>query len=83
MQLKNLWNEKNVTLSFEVFPNKKDSDFETVRAAADVSLLDCSGRRLQHFKPQNSEFTIDLSGLPAGTYLLHSQGLTRTLVKHR
>ena len=29
MQLKNLWNEKNVTLSFEVFPNKKDSDFET------------------------------------------------------
>jgi len=36
MQLKNLWNEKNVTLSFEVFPNKKDSDFETVRAAAEA-----------------------------------------------
>ena len=36
MQLKNLWNEKNVTLSFEVFPNKKDSDFETVRATAEA-----------------------------------------------
>ena len=35
MQLKNLWNEKDVTLSFEVFPNKKDSDFETVREAAE------------------------------------------------
>lgn len=64
------------------FPNPASGRI-TVRAAADVSLLDCSGRRLQHFKNQNSEFTIDLSGLPAGTYLLHSQGLTRTLVKHR
>ena len=36
MQLKNLWKEKNVTLSFEVFPNKKDSDFETVRSAAEA-----------------------------------------------
>ena len=36
MQLKNLWKEKNVTLSFEVFPNKKDSDFETVRATAEA-----------------------------------------------
>ena len=35
MQLKNLWNERPVTLSFEVFPNKKDSDFETVRDAAE------------------------------------------------
>lgn len=35
MQLKNLWNEKNVTLSFEVFPNKKHSDFETVRDAVE------------------------------------------------
>ena len=36
MQLKNLWKEKNVTLSFEVFPNKKDSDFESVRATAEA-----------------------------------------------
>ena len=36
MQLKKLWKEKNVTLSFEVFPNKKDSDFETVRATAEA-----------------------------------------------
>ena len=35
MQLKNLWNEKEVTLSFEVFPNKKDSDFAAVRDAAE------------------------------------------------
>ena len=36
MHLKNLWNEKSVTLSFEVFPNKKDTDFESVRASADT-----------------------------------------------
>jgi len=36
MHLKNLWNEKRVTLSFEVFPNKKDTDFESVRASAEA-----------------------------------------------
>ena len=35
MKLSNLWNEKSVTLSFEVFPPKKDSDFDTVRFAAE------------------------------------------------
>ena len=64
------------------FPNPA-FDRITVRAAAEVSLLDCSGHLLQHFENQNSEFTIDLSGLPAGTYLLHTQGHTRPLVKHR
>ena len=35
MKLSNLWNEKSVTLSFEVFPPKKDTDFDTVRFAAE------------------------------------------------
>lgn len=40
MQLQNLWNEKDVTLSFECFPPKKDSDFTTVRSAvAQIALL--------------------------------------------
>lgn len=35
MKLKNLWEEKGVTLSFEVFPPKRDSDWETVRTAVE------------------------------------------------
>ncbi len=35
MKLSNLWNEKSVTLSFEVFPPKKDSDFDSDRFAAE------------------------------------------------
>ena len=35
MQLKDLWKEKEVTLSFEAFPPKKDSDFASVRSAVE------------------------------------------------
>ena len=33
MKLSNLWKEKDVTLSFEAFPPKKDSDFDSVATA--------------------------------------------------
>lgn len=35
MKLSEFWKEKPVTLSFEAFPPKKDSDFETVRFAVE------------------------------------------------
>lgn len=35
MKLSNLWKDGRVSLSFEVFPPKKDSDFATVRAAVE------------------------------------------------
>ena len=35
MKLSNLWQEKNVTLSFEAFPPKRDSDFDYVRFAVE------------------------------------------------
>lgn len=36
MKLDQLWEDKEVTLSFEVFPPKKDSDFATVRGAVEA-----------------------------------------------
>lgn len=35
MKLRDLWKEKEVTLSFEAFPPKKDSDFDSVRFAVE------------------------------------------------
>lgn len=35
MKLSTLWKEKTVTLSFEAFPPKKDSDFDSVRFAVE------------------------------------------------
>lgn len=35
MKLSNLWKEKEVTLSFEAFPPKKDSDFASVAIAVE------------------------------------------------
>ena len=35
MKLSNLWKEKDVTLSFEAFPPKKDSDFDSVATAVE------------------------------------------------
>ncbi|MGM9565325.1 methylenetetrahydrofolate reductase [Evtepia sp.] len=35
MELSTLWKEKTVTLSFEAFPPKKDSDFDSVRFAVE------------------------------------------------
>ena len=35
MKLRDLWKEKDVTLSFEAFPPKKDSDFDSVRFAVE------------------------------------------------
>ena len=40
MKLKDLWKEKDVTLSFEAFPPKKDSDFVSVAlAVAEIARL--------------------------------------------
>ncbi|WP_374991760.1 methylenetetrahydrofolate reductase, partial [Acinetobacter pittii] len=35
MNLRNLWKKKDVTLSFEAFPPKKDDDFASVAAAVE------------------------------------------------
>ena len=68
MQLKNLWNEKNVTLSFEVFPNKKDSDFETVRAAAEA---------IARLKPDFMSVTYGAGGSTAANTAAIAQAIAR------
>ena len=35
MKLKDVWKKKEVTLSFEAFPPKKDSDFASVASAVE------------------------------------------------
>ena len=56
--------------------------------AATLQLLDLEGRLLKEFEIpnskfeiQNSKFTIDITPLPAGTYLLRAAGATRRVVK--
>ena len=48
MKLRDLWKEKDVTLSFEAFPPKKDSDFDSVRFAVEqIAELKAIVRSLQ------------------------------------
>ena len=59
MKLSNLWKEKEVTLSFEAFPPKKDSDFASVAIAVE---------KIAQLKPDFMSVTY---GAMAGTLRLH------------
>ncbi|WP_407066523.1 methylenetetrahydrofolate reductase [Evtepia sp.] len=69
MQLKNLWKEKEVTLSFEAFPPKKDSDFASVRSAVE---------EIAALKPDFMSVTYGAGG---GTSLFTAE-IARTVQNH-
>lgn len=55
MKLRDLWKEKDVTLSFEAFPPKKDSDFDSVRFAVE---------QIAELKPDFMSVTYGAGGAP-------------------
>ena len=57
MKLSNLWKEKDVTLSFEAFPPKKDSDFDSVATAVE---------KIAQLKPDFMSVTYGAGGSAAG-----------------
>lgn len=77
MKLKNLWKEKAVTLSFEAFPPKKDSDFATVRTAVEqiarlkpdfMSVTYGAGGGVSSFTADIAQ-TVQAQGVPALAHL--------------
>ena len=73
--------------TFDLYPNPTTGilnvEFRNVNYESDATLqlLDLEGRLLQEFTIHNSQFTIDITPLPAGTYLLRAAGATRRVVK--
>lgn len=63
----------------EVYPNPAHATV-TIEVDGPVSLLSLDGRTLQHYNVSGST-TIDLSPLPAGTYLLRTGTAVRRLIK--